>query len=399
MIFRYFDVLFDLTITHDYYESELSPDFTLVPTNECKRNLARHGMLFRSTPNGGQIIAEKFGEKGIPDAEKKVLRAIAAKQRFTFIIALNNPNFANFTHLGDPIGDFTGRPIYYLTNINRETGVIDDGLDSDAKLSLSEGFVVSNLDVIYLLPSVFTLPITASQPFDQLTVRKTVPVDGLQPVGISLEPETFGPETGAVQLDFRNQNPGRYRLEMTDSSGGSPASTKDIYVDPSLLNRPIFGLLEIFKDENTDYSQKVSYFIQFQNKVGRWKYFVINSTGNENIADPGESPQISIIPPEIGPGINPVYHPILNSVQFNHVDNPGPSDQAVIDSFFPDDCFLFEASEDIPFFERPLAGIKLVRTEDGMAPESGGDNNTVLLNNLPNVSTRSITPENIFINI
>ncbi len=81
--------VFTIEIHHAYYRNRLCSGIRLEPTEECRRVLGEHGLLFRESPGGG--VVEKKGDN--PQSLVELKRDTA----FVFRVLLANPFFWNIT--------------------------------------------------------------------------------------------------------------------------------------------------------------------------------------------------------------------------------------------------------------------------------------------------------------
>ena len=98
--------LFELNILHDYYQSQVCPDFSIEPTTECSKILSGHRLIVKNKVNGIVVIAPV-------DSEQKPWIELADNLQFTFILKLKTKDFLDFTDIDwKPAGNV----IYQFTN-------------------------------------------------------------------------------------------------------------------------------------------------------------------------------------------------------------------------------------------------------------------------------------------
>ena len=104
--------LFCLTIFHDYYQDQTCPDFTIEPTQACRKLLQGHRLLVKPMVNGLWVMVplDDFQQPVIPLAESLV---------FTFLLKLKSQAFVSFTQLAT---DYDAvQSLYAFSNQNLET--------------------------------------------------------------------------------------------------------------------------------------------------------------------------------------------------------------------------------------------------------------------------------------
>ena len=269
-----FDILCTIKIEHDYYANEPCLDFELFPTKTCQQLLKDHKLIFKSMPDGGMILFQK-------NEKKEILNKIAKTVKFTFFIKLKTPIFENFTRLIYPIEKF-GRKFYYFSNLNN-AGLID----SSVQLAKSADNKVGDKDFTWLVSQDLDLSLN--------NVFSKVELTEIPPKSIKKVVKTFNTiGQNELKLDFLKfietspsifapLKKGKYVLEF---SGLNPKN-ENIYFDENLWNEDFWGIIELFKDENTNYTTKIEHKLVFRTE--RWKYYLIDETNKITLNPAGNA--------------------------------------------------------------------------------------------------------------
>ena len=97
--------LFELELSHSYYQQQRCPDLAIAPTPACQRALQGCRLTLKSRPNGLAVFVS-VGEGDRP------LVPLEASSTLTFFLKLKNPNFIGATEL-DP-GYRPGSSVYFF---------------------------------------------------------------------------------------------------------------------------------------------------------------------------------------------------------------------------------------------------------------------------------------------
>jgi hypothetical protein len=84
--------LFSLNIQHEYYLSTECPDFSVQPTAECAELLKNYRLQWKGNRSGFQVYAQ------VKD-DHTLFLPLSSGLTFSFLLRLNNPDFAKFTDL------------------------------------------------------------------------------------------------------------------------------------------------------------------------------------------------------------------------------------------------------------------------------------------------------------
>ena len=124
-------LLFDITVVHNYYTEGKCPDFEIIPDAECEQFLKGHRLVWKSTPYGLQLMipVDERGQTPVQSSGQKV---------FSFDLRLKNEDFLHFTEL--PGWDAT--QAYLFTNgerdSNTESEILHRALQSRNEMKLSK---------------------------------------------------------------------------------------------------------------------------------------------------------------------------------------------------------------------------------------------------------------------
>jgi hypothetical protein len=216
-----YDIVFRLALHHTVYEDNPVPGFTLQPTATCQRQMARHGMLFRSDSRGGFVAIEKIV---LPDQTAQVVRPPLATTHFDFWIVQRNAALLARTvpfknGLPTP-GVLTQRFMLCFDNLNRAVGELTEG-------------TVSSTQAHFIYPSEMLVPLTP-------TVRK-VSVMPVQPGARAYDITPDGPEARQIKVALPD---GVYRIAL----GTAPAEAALVQ---SGIPEYAIGLVRLFRTTDT----------------------------------------------------------------------------------------------------------------------------------------------------
>lgn len=259
-----YDILLSVQLQHDYYGGPC-PDVALVPTPDCVAAMNDCGLLFRATADGVVLL---FGT----NERNQVIRKITSLTRFRFLLQLRNPAFLNVTKLIYPTLSL-GKPYYCASNV-ADNGIIDNTTvlaKSTGKVGDREyGSLVGAALTIPLGPTVTQVSLTQVVPKAGRKTIVTIPVAGRDSLKLDLSALEIAPKQ-SISLSS-----GRYALELA----GPAPSVFPIYYEASPM--PVsLGIIELYKDETTNYAAKTSYTLTF--RADTWKYYLIDSASQVTI--------------------------------------------------------------------------------------------------------------------
>lgn len=334
---RRFVKLFDLEILHDYYVSGKSGDFYIQPTADTLKLIKGYRSIFktRSLEVGARSTSGLSVVYEATDLIDTPLIPITTEVRFRFFMKLVNPVFLNFTEL--PAKNNASEIFYY---------------DNTGGTPLAQ-------TKLELQSKIFNYKFTSPNSPDELRIFG---IDGNLITALT-ESLGAGPDF-EVQLDLTNYPDGKYELKLFNSGSPTADIPKEIYFDNNLKGEGIFGIIEIFKDDNEYGDLK----IEFEKADNFWKYFVVFKTGlggNTYAVQDDESG---------GPFITfSIVAQVVDEINFTS------QDQATVDALLnglPSGAVvLFKSTAEVDYSETKKKEIQLVRT----LPTSA-----LLISNLPN---------------
>lgn len=257
---RFFDILFSVSIQHDLLQQGYQDSFRIAPAPVSRQTLSRYGLIFKPwieneaarplyrETEGYRILVEKTVDNGVETPLKK----FSGLTGLVFEVFLNRPDLLNqvepFTKLvgSDRVPQTLnvpfGKRIWYFDNMEMN-GTLDNVPE------LSSGAVVSSGDMWILIPERFEIPISGNT--NKLTVqslsdsgqpaKEYIIKAGQASVGVILPPDI-------------------YRFSW---SGGG-VSPSFVLANSTLYTSNLFGVIQIFKNQNTDYNQAIDYVIPFK---------------------------------------------------------------------------------------------------------------------------------------
>ena len=321
-------------------------DFTVAPTLECRRQLQKHGMLFKETPGGFVVLYETTGQVGV--AEPK--RQFAAPFGLSFVLRPKVPFLLNYSDL--PL-DKSSEQIFYLTNRQKNL--------NDGRLLLSAAGGSEFLSASDLLP-------LRSQrfPVDLETSATSILWELQNHLGTLVDRQRVASVEGQnrYQVDLGDKEPGWYQLRRDG------AEYLSFYAADHLVGGFPFGLIEIAVDStvNDDFS-----FVAASGKV-QFKRFQLKLQARETI---WEYLVVAKYETELKP----------NDLEVTLDDPPVPfSRQTAVSLADGSTAIPFIAGAPLPLRQQPIKGITLRKKKGPTTPKLDIDN-------LPNPSVAEVIPE------
>ena len=103
---------FSLNIFHDYYRDQICPDFTITPTQTCRKILQGHRLLIKPMSNGLWVMVPL-------NEDHQPMIPLTESLTFTFLLTLNNLAWVSFTQLA---ADYDAvQSLYTFSNQNLST--------------------------------------------------------------------------------------------------------------------------------------------------------------------------------------------------------------------------------------------------------------------------------------
>ena len=253
-----YDILFSFQVT---YPDALNPgDFTVRPTFNCQKLLKKYNLIFKASENGGMVIAEK---SILPDGTKEPAWKINTPTGFTFLLELKNMSLLSMLKPYSPSPTASYPELYgikrllYLDNLNDTLGIDKDAVVmgpfmddlEQVTLKISYANIVDETDWASVVPNVFEY-------------QRTNGINGIniQPLHPSQNaPITFSLSGNKPKVKIALQQ-GAYLFEQI----GSSKPSEIIFSADELLSETPLAVIQIYKDESTNYNQSVRYTIDFE---------------------------------------------------------------------------------------------------------------------------------------
>jgi hypothetical protein len=342
---------FSVDITHDFYTSGLSNDFSIAPTVKTRAKILDQKLIFRALPSGLRMFYRAESEISTTPFLPIV------DGLYSFALTLNNKlEFSNVTNLDDGSNKYASGKIAYFRNTNTSVNTLTYEL---LNRLMPEQFSY-DLTISALITDTVVLQIKDA--FDTTVVVASIP--------------TVRDDAGNYHavVDLRNFDPGKYVIHQLKNTV-SQASEK-IYVNGSIIGKDVFGILDIeLKTTSITFAQFVALgtfnsltgpTALFTRRLSKWRYFIVNKTGNEVLNSTPISDQSS------ADSVYSVYS--FDAPQTGLTFNG-----------FPTTSIL--SSSTIPFFERSKLKLELRRV-----------NNSAIIANLPNPTRNAISAETVVVN-
>lgn len=234
---RQFETVTEITFSHDFYTGGTSADFVLQPTAETRKLISKYRLLFgqKSKYSKDVYVLLQDTVDGTP------LIDLPAEYQLRFGIKLENADVQNFSDLpGLGIGE-----IYYFENQSLGTDL--------------HGATFRNME---LVGSRFT--------WTDLTAGTTTVRAKSVNTGEEVEFDTFTEDSILqVRIDLEGLDPGLYELYRN----AEVAPDKEVYYDPDLLGKGMFGVLHLTESASLDVGTE--YQVLMTSRGQRWVYFVV----------------------------------------------------------------------------------------------------------------------------
>jgi len=342
-----FDTLFEIELAHTYYTSKVSEDSTIEPTPGTRRLMQDYGLLFRETSGGGLVLYEYYPD--VTDHPHPV-HPVEEELQFSFFLRSSSTVLLNYTDLDI---DRPSDQILYFSNLQSN--------QQDGRLLLSADTsdeYVSSQDDLLLRPPLFNYSFQSVQTSVDMEVKdvfgnvvqhsRILVVDG----------------EGSFTVDLRKRTPGKYSLAIDGST------VMEFYASDSLVRRSALGVIDIltgsgvpaayrFLDTNFDVVPR-TYHIRFNRRETWWKYYVVL---------------------KYRPDIQPDDLSIKQTGGALHFTRQSAT--TLPDGFT---AVPFLSTAPIPLEEEPVSGLRLER-------RNHGHSETFEIDNLPNASVRTVTPD------
>ena len=312
---RHYKVYTSVNFMHDYYADGLCGDFVVQPTSETAARLPKYRLLWGSVNKKRTHKYELLREQ--IDAVTPLL-PLPAQFLLRFEMYMTKPEFVNFT------SDVSHR--------SREIFVFENQLDGHSLM----GPNFRKMELVNTVFQVNNLPIAANV--------LVTPADGSTPWLVAAHDEE-GSRMARVGLDGKPS--GIYMLTW-------PGGTQEIYHDPTLYGKGIFGVLHLAVTPGLgiDIADN-TYTLSFKARAAKWKYFLMLNRPPHT----GSVYQILNANPGNNGAFNFVAYP---QVSWDPVQDPDPA-QLVAMSHGAE-ILAFISDTDIPYRDAARSSIKLDRS-------------------------------------
>jgi hypothetical protein len=336
-----FKELFNLKISHNYFNDSVCYDFEIIPTQETIRKMARYKMRFIKQKEKCTAVIRMDNETSFVPITKDL--------KLSYALVLKNPSFYNYTDL--PSRD-PKKEIFLYDN---------EGVTKNLNLTTSR-----------LRPSVFGFRLENDKDALTLSIKNKSGEVVFNELPIK-DLDEF-----VVSADLNDQQDGTYEMELFDA--GESVYNENFYLSNFLWGLRPLGLIEIVIKDDHDFSNARAYEIQFTYKSVQWIYHV---TLNKDYT---------------GYTIN-----LKDSKQDdNDIESDYPTavfkETTGVSSYEKGKTLVFKSvkqqgqdfiDETIPLLESPNKDLKL---------ELSKDDKNIVIENLPNPSKDDIKPE-LYINV
>ena len=374
-MYRNYNILFSISIKHEFSSESLSRVFSLIPTQECRELLRRYGLIFKKFEDKYFIFYRRNSEAKSELGE--VINRIEEEVRFSFVLKLIQAELYNISNLGDYSLYSQGRNVLALSNLTASSGNLDEHENNSGVHLLTVSDLVGPDDFFQIATKSFRVP------FNGTEVEKVI----IQRAGIGNPPvdvfeQLIDPEQESLVLNFQGYQEGRYYLKLIPRGGASIQETFKLLLNSNNPAENAFGYIEIYKDATVNYDEAINYQIKFGTRREQWKYFII-------VADDNDQSTYQITYKKSN-NTNSNLYP--DSISFNLIqpEDYSSMDKETVDSFNPKRVVVFQSEENIPLFEEPLGGISLEKEEGGIF--------RLVSKHLPNPGSKNLNRE-IFINL
>ncbi|TQV87439.1 hypothetical protein [Aliikangiella coralliicola] len=364
--------LFTVKFFHEFYKNQLGEythldeDISIVPTEKCRREMAKQGLLFRSTSGGFTVLYTAYKEDNV----EKPLVPLTDPRQFSFQLFSKSPYIIHYSSL--PL-DGKKPGIYYLNNLQNNTQEID----GEDELLLVEDTVepyLSSQDEFMLRPAHF------SYGFKKAADTATLSIEDRKGNAIYSkllnkldDGEVAAEKNFSANLDLTPFGTGLFIAKVDG------VEQQKFYLDGTLIAQKPFGLIDIFyhsdvpatyqfADAQGNVSAK-TYTVRIDCRETIWKYLV------------GLKYRKDLDPTDLEVVSNIVSATFTRQNSYKLADNT---------TVIPFDS----GNTTIPLKKEPIKGIKLKRTIAGQGGGGGGGNTSTEETSLPNPEITNIKTDN-----
>jgi hypothetical protein len=266
----------NLVVGHNYFKDGLDRFVTLYP-NAATEALLRNGkMLFKRLPNGITILYKTLDDETTPFVE------LDKNQHFVFVLkSANIPGLLNITDFDEsPVRQFGSGKIIYFTNdpanpshnSNSPEILTNEILDSVKGPLFTYQFSINGnpASVKIIVTDAAGNPVSVGKDGNGVAL----------PTSISLSLNSNN--NFEQQIDLRDYQRGRYKIEIKNDAETLTLKSEEIYVDELLEKDNILGVVDILYNAATDnlYGETEEYKVQLKSADSFWKFYIINKSKN-----------------------------------------------------------------------------------------------------------------------
>lgn len=124
---RRYEILFTITLKHDFYTKGISEDFSMEPTSETLQLLKRYRMMLKKEPGKITVLFETLDDNTVTP-----VIAIDSSLTFNFLLKIQRTQFVNITDYSVLPALATPNHVYKFSNggvaLLQQTAVLDESL-------------------------------------------------------------------------------------------------------------------------------------------------------------------------------------------------------------------------------------------------------------------------------
>jgi hypothetical protein len=354
--------LFNLKMTHNYFEDNSATDLFLKPTQGTIQILSNARMLFKTIPNGMTVLYRAGDDEITPMVE------LSPPQRFTFTVAAESPaRFQNITRLDvSPTERFSAGKILYFRN---------EPTAASTSAQSPETLTHSLLDGVRA--PLFSYAFTIADPATDVLLRITGPNGNTLPAGNApdgtplTDPLPISRDDDGEfrqQIDLRQWPEGRHTFTIRSSDDSATLFEETFFISEELLSQQFVAIVDINYSDSPNhlYGDTEEYSLSFSRKETIWTYYIVNKNGH-------------IVFDDHDLEINDPGSPGYPAVSFGRTGDE-PHGEIKVNGF---DTVVFKSDLPIPFRDIPKPDLQLIRNPGG----------AVLVKHLPNPSHSGVVKE------
>lgn len=243
----YFKPLLKIVLSHEYQADGMCNELEIAPTQSANILLNRFGIFFKKTNLGAILLYESI------DGSPAMKLPIEKEMKLTFRLTATNPAFITYTD-----AEFSKdiNTAYYFNNLNpiingQNHTILDNKLVAPVKIE-------SKLLTISKTHSTAKFILIKNNNNETVKYFFSSPLEELK----------------VLLSDFPE---GKYTLEQFDLAHNKIGNTYTYYYMNENPAGNLFGIFELFIDENYDPTAPVSYLINFKSRPTIWRYKIFKN--------------------------------------------------------------------------------------------------------------------------